>query len=515
LSKSDAIKLARLMTDPKAEQNVKKPEGSAWLNFIDYLALKLGFVSYNTKGEYMGYHSSAPCFPDNYIKFESKTYEKFLESSMQDQERYILNALINDYRYDNNELIKQSVFGILDTFSYHGCATGVMPTLDFSKTRKFVFNVLKECESGAWYSTAFLINYLKNTNPFFLIPKDFTIKDKWNKKERYGNFKESKDQWGYEIKISDNQHDAFERVEGRYIERFLENIPLTMRYIDVAYCKKDDAKIYPLIGKLMAFKVHERFLSVMKGEISKPKVTIQPNFEIHVDSKFYPAKILSELTPLAQVISDDVSFILKLNKEKVAAQLIKHENLDVPALLRDLTGKDIPQNVLIELEEWAGHSEIFTLYKGFALLEGDQDLPVDKAFIVENLSPHIRMVRSPKELFTRLQSAEMAPMMVNHSDNTLQALPREVRTVFAKKSQAVKSREKPGMILKKQKIVTLYLPETDLLERFCKELLNAGCRFESQKSRRTISFSKNQEHGVQEIIKSLKKEYNIRIQEIE
>ena len=38
--------------------------------------------------------------------------------------------------------------------------------------------------------------------------------------------------------IHESDPDGFERVEGRYVERFLESIPLVLRYVDVAYERK-------------------------------------------------------------------------------------------------------------------------------------------------------------------------------------------------------------------------------------------------------------------------------------
>jgi hypothetical protein len=81
-----------------------------------------------------------------------------------------------------------------------------------------------------------LIQYLKTAHPFFLIPKEPRYKSRWDRKEgRYGNFREGEDRWKSNRVISEHVPDAFERVEGRYVERFLEGIPLTLGYLDVAY----------------------------------------------------------------------------------------------------------------------------------------------------------------------------------------------------------------------------------------------------------------------------------------
>ena len=84
---------------------------------------------------------------------------------------------------------------------------------------------------------------------------------------------------------------------------------------------------------------------------------------------------------------EDKAIILKLERKKVATRLAQNEKLDVVQLLRDLSGRELPQNVIIELEEWSGHSEAFTLYEGFSLLEGDSELAGIDDFTAEQISP--------------------------------------------------------------------------------------------------------------------------------
>jgi len=170
LSKSDANRLAKLMSDPLAEEDVKEHGQSVWIDFVDDLALSLNFVQYDTKGEYMGYTSSEPSFPDNYIEFKEKNYHAFLGKSLQEQEQQILDTLVNPYHHSNNEFFSSSSpFSLLDSFDIWGCATGILPTLNFAEARHSLLNILKECESEVWYSTASLIQYLKVNHPFFLL----------------------------------------------------------------------------------------------------------------------------------------------------------------------------------------------------------------------------------------------------------------------------------------------------------------------------------------------------------
>ena len=63
LPKADYNRLAKLMSDPDAREEIKKEGTSAWIDYVDDLALTLKFVTYDTEGRYVGYTSSEPSFP--------------------------------------------------------------------------------------------------------------------------------------------------------------------------------------------------------------------------------------------------------------------------------------------------------------------------------------------------------------------------------------------------------------------------------------------------------------------
>ena len=153
----------------------------------------------------------------------------------------------------------RGVLGRLEGFNHWGSALGVMPTLDFPPVRRFLLGLLAECPSNQWLSTAALVEHLKKHHRYFLIPAKPRFKHERDAGSgRYGNFHESKEAWGYEIDIYERDPDGFERVEGRYVERFLEGIPLVLRYVDVAYARKPARAIYPSLGCLKAFRVSDR-----------------------------------------------------------------------------------------------------------------------------------------------------------------------------------------------------------------------------------------------------------------
>lgn len=523
LSKSDYKRLAKIVSDPQAVADVKENGGSGWVDYIDRMALKIGFVTYDTEGIYAGYSSSSPSFPDNYIEFNAQKYHPFIESSLAEQEQSLLNTLVEERGDGRSEFFQSNITSRLSVFSSWGCGIGVVPKLNFPKVRHFLLNLLQTCQVGVWYGTSSLVQYLKANHPFFLIPKNPKYKDHWGRnKGRYGNFHESKNHWGHEIDISEQAPDAFERVEGRYVERFLEGIPLILGYVDVAYSREPHKGVYPSRDALKAFRVNNRLQHALSGDIPAPKVTVQPNFEILVESEFYPAYALSQLTPLTDVVSKDISTILKLQKEKVAARLAEDESLDVAALLTRLTGRELPANVTRELGEWAEHSEKFTLYEGFALLEGDPDLSAVVPFIdkatVEQISPTIRIVRSPETIYARIEKAELVPLRVQHSESQLHPLPEKARTVFAIKSPVIEPEpQKESVVLMRHATITLHFPTDEWLERFRQALLDDRCPVEVDQKNHTITFAKRYEPQVTKVIELLKreKEYEIHVEDIQ
>ncbi len=520
LNKSDSKRLAKLMSDSCAIEEVEQNGYSKWINYVDILAHIFEFVNYDTEGIYAGYTSSEPSFPDNYVEVDTKIYDKFIGLPLIEQEMKLFDILVNHYLDDYNEFYGTSVLGRLSGFSTRGSATGVMEELDFARPRRFLIEVLQSCTPGVWYTIPSLIQYLKDHNPFFLIPKKPKYRHEWEaKKGRYGNFRESKELWGKEIQVLESDADAFERVEGRFVERFLEGLPLILGYIEVAYSKKEYKGYLPEINQLQAFRVNDKFLHVMSGKIIEPKVTVQPNFEMHVESELYPVRILAQLTKLADVVTKDKTSILKLQKKKVLTQLSEREDLDVIRLLEKLSGQKLPQNVRIELEEWIGASEAFTLYENAVLFEGDKDLPEIDQFTIQRISTTMRIVHSPDRLFTHLEQKELIPLHIKHRSSALTLLPDGVRTVFPKRDSSVSkvkagAKTKKPVTIKREVQIIFHFPAKELMEEFRKGLIAARCPVAADWGKLTLSFASQYEPEVKKVSKALKQDYTIKIEDI-
>lgn len=516
LSKSDAKRLARLLSDPDAVREVDEEGFSAWLDFVDSIALQLGFVRYDTKGEYAGYTSHEPSFPDNYIEFREKPYEQFLAAKAAQQEKTLLDLLVHERQGSASEFYHRSVLGRLEGFSQWGSATGVMPTLDFPPVRRFLLKLLAECPTGQWLSTASLVEHLKKHQRYFLIPAKPRFKNEYDARSgRYGNFHESKDAWGHEIDIRESDPDGFERVEGRYVERFLEGLPLVLRYVDVAYAKKPPRAVYPPLSCLQAFRVSERLRRALEGRIAEPRVTVTPNFDVHVIAETYPAGLLARLAPLCDMVSQGTSSVLKLTKQKVAAARAVSPDLDAAGLLRALAG-ELPANIVHELSAWSEHGEKFTLYANCCVLETDQDLPAADPLTVERIAAGIRLVRSPDKLFDELERRELMPVRIKHGDQAFTPLPKSAVTRFPKGSAGrEKPREpKPQVTLTRITLVKLVCPDRELLDRLHRLLLESQCPAEIDRPNLTLTYSKQYESAVANALRSLKTEYRLEIEDL-
>ena len=160
LSKTDARRLAKLLSDRDAESEVQEDGNSTWVDSVDRFAQQLGLVHYDMEGIYVGYTSQAPSFPDNYIQVDAKAYGKLSAMNLARQEKHLLEAMLEDNQGGGSEFFSTQVLGRLNGFNTWGSGTAVVPMLDFAAIRRFLLDLLARCPTGEWLSVASLVEYL-------------------------------------------------------------------------------------------------------------------------------------------------------------------------------------------------------------------------------------------------------------------------------------------------------------------------------------------------------------------
>ncbi len=512
IPKADAVKIAKLLGDPELVKIAQEHGGTAWGNLLDQLAYQLALVNYDTKGEYIGYTSSSPTFTDNYIEINKAGLKNFDALPPAAQEKKILANLLERTA---RELESHGVLSSLSPLRTYGSH---LDQVKFLPVRQFLLNLLKNCAPGIWYSTASLVAYLKTNHPYFLLPEKLPAKDRWGSPmTRYKGIRETYD-YSNKDEIPEDAHNAFERVEGRYIERFLENIPLILRFVDVAY-EPDLEKDSLGLNKLKAFRVNERFQRLMSNQESTPKVTVQPNFDVVVESDFYPASVIRQVAALGEQVSSPNSGhgayvgIFLLKKASVAAAQVKDPDLGVIQLLKKLSGRDLPPNVQIELDEWAGHAEQFTLYEGFSLLE-TADLPHEaEKFTAERIAPTLRLVRSPEAVFSTLETLGHVPIRVQHSAGELTLIAESAQSMFPKETAWVNA-PKTARPVKVAKLVTVsyQFPDAESFDSIKKMLAELRCPFQSEPATRTVSIQQKEQAKFDEAVTKLQPQFDIEVE---
>lgn len=507
IPKADLLRLARIMGDEDILEQVRSDGYSSWISNIDELCRRMKFIKYDTEGEYAGYSSSAPSFPDNYIKLDDSRIFSFFNLSLQKQENKIQACMISESDPCASEFFSYGPKSILDRFDRSGCATGMMKEIDFPSVRRVLLSLLAPCVSGKWYSVKSLVDFIKTSMPYFLIPEKVP-KFCYGEKNRYHNFMEQKsgDHWPKTV-IEPTSRNAFERVEGRYVERFLEDAPLTMGYVELAYDEKGDLPQRPSMGRIRAFKVTDRFRQAIQQQIREPVVTVLPNFEIHVESLFYPVRVINTLLLFCDFKGSDIHTIMKLSRKKVIASLAADDLSDPVKSLRELTRQPLPGNVVNELESWSRHAETFLLYKGFSLLEGKGTAKYIRDYIVEKASPDIHIIRSPEKVYRQLETAQQVPLLIKHPEAKLKSPGKGVKSVFSRSGVTKKSakQSKRKINVRRSVVTTLHFSDNGHFDEFVKIMLDMGHSVTINKTARTVTFSGIDEAIIKEALKKVDK----------
>ncbi|MBI2877389.1 MAG: hypothetical protein HYY20_10950 [Candidatus Tectomicrobia bacterium] len=389
-------KLNRLMTRfPPGED--AEADGR-WVTFLSQLIRQMGFVSFDdsTRDRY-DYESTyydrrlrrrVRVYREEELALNQARYAQYLNGSDLEKERQITQALCQSL---DNELYRFSPLVTsgdhlpqpLNRFTSFDWKLGAAGYMDLPQVREALLSLLGKLDPEVWYDFDDFVQFLKKDHyPLIL---DHKRRDRYNKANFYHSFEEYQSPEGrysrdpsLRREIHDKLPDAFERVEGRYLAYFLENLPFLLGYVSLAKLPPEDvweAFPFPEYRTLRGFCLTPKGKAVLSGNASYPfrrELKLLPNFDIHLHMPDFSEKILGRLTRISPLRREGPVYSGKLSREMICQVLLQGERLeDYLTFFRGMGS--LPQNVEVELRSWAGHIERVVIYAGGVYLESLAD----------------------------------------------------------------------------------------------------------------------------------------------
>jgi len=510
LLKGDIVRLSKLMPNQQLTINDFDVDEDNYPSFIDQLAYDMDFVNYDTAS----YHYY-DAFPDNYIKIKGNAYQKHIDLTLQEQEERILNCLNYMGSKSHNEFVSYSPIGILNHFqSYY--TPDYIEKIDFRKVRLFLLELLSHLKINTWYEVKSFVQYLKFNHPYFLIPRQPEVlkaKSHLLQEEldnRYYGFSDTDK--GVIHRLNSSDKNAFERVEGRYIERFLEYIPFLLGYVELGYKDDNSSNFIPTIDVLSAFRITPRFISSQNKEIQEAKIIVQPNFEITIESSIYPAKVMSQLQSIGHLVRKDVISQIKIEKHKVIQKVAKESNFDPIQYLSSISSSPLPENVKIELTEWCGHADAFILYENVSLLESNFEFLNTNQFIAQKINKKFNIIKNTEGLINELERNQTIPIKkLSHKNDKLQELSNEYKSIISKGKVPT---NETSSNLEKLKIgrfnlIKLVFTTDKNIALFSNHLLERGCMINISDSEKAIIIDQKDDQILNDIFKTISNRYKL------
>ena len=504
LMKSDVNRLSKLMPIDKFKDVNPSLISNDYPNFLDILLYDMGFITYKKDTEDSIYNSYG--YENNYIKLKSSNYKEHIDLTLQEQEELVTNYLISNYSGKNNEFAKDSPVGHLTSFNderYYYYDYDRFRKLNFKNAREFLLQFISKLKIDCWYSIESLIYYMEANYKNFLFPKDLR---KDYKKIYEKNTRDSKN-----IEL-----DGFIKVEGKYIKRFLEYIPFLMGYVDLAYRFKSSNQFTANYDQLLAFKPTTKLLHYFNKSIKEAKITVQPNFEISIESEIFPAQIMSTLYSIGKVIKNDVITQIKIEKNMMLQKVAKDSSFNPIEYLREISRAELPNNLQIELREWIKQSDSFVLYENMHLFESSSEFASVKNITVDSINKNFNIIKNSNELYHLIEEDEEMPVKkVTHRDDKFSELPPEYKTIFKKrnntKTSIAKNLEK--LQISKEIIIKLFFHSSNQLKIISGKLLDKGCVFSVNDNEKSITILQKDEALLKEVFKQISRQFQLDIKD--
>jgi hypothetical protein len=169
--------------------------------------------------------------------------------------------------------------------------------------------------------------------------------------------------------------------------------------------------------------------------------------------------------------------------------------------------------VQIELEEWAGHADQFTLYEGFSLLEMADLPPEVEKFVSEKISPTLHLVRSPEKVFSTLETLGRVPVRVQHPAGQVALIAESAQSIFPKETAAINT-PKTARPVRVSLVVTVsyQFPDAESFASIQKMLAELRCPFQSDPVTRAVNLQQKEQAKFDEAVQRLQSEFAIEIE---
>lgn len=440
IPKTDARRLAKLLSWEGEAREVEESGGGVWSGTVLDLARRLGLVSYDTKGVLMGYSSREPCFPYNDVRVDGEAFETWLQRSPLEKERALLNRMVED---DPSEFFYSATLLPTPPFDTWASATGPASRMDLPVIRRGLLEFLAALEPGVWHEFRPLVDRLQQRLPHLVLdpatrgPDGDSIRKlrdwEWESRrgkgkkpvpkpdvvleDLYTNFRETPRGRYQGTPVPRDFH----RVEGRYLEFFLREIPYLMGFVDLAFRAAEDPvglEVEPHYDRLRAIRLTPRLRQVVQGdpEMDRVRVTVLPTFEVLVEAPSHPEVLLEALAPYTSRVQEGGPVHrLRLERARVVEASATRPEA-VTDLLEGLAGSPLPGNVASDLSAWMGRADRVVVYEGFGLLELPDAGVLDgiRGSVAEECPGGFALIRQPEAAFRTLEEGGHVPMRVVH-----------------------------------------------------------------------------------------------------
>ncbi len=234
--------------------------------------------------------------------------------------------------------------------------------INIAVARDALLSALKQCDPGVWYDVKSLLHTIQGDDPFILRPS-----------QRFNG------QGGF--KMTDEARAHWDDTDGELLCGMLSSSLYDLGVVSLGY-DTDAAPSSRLARNPDAFMLTELGAEVLKNDLGLAHVAadraliVQPSFEVLLLEPHMPA--LYALLRFTQPEQFGRASRFKLTREALMRAISAGQSLDdITDFLKRHSQKDLPQNVLYTLTDWARHYKA-TVLSQVVLIEVDSEATADE-----------------------------------------------------------------------------------------------------------------------------------------